>query len=126
MTRLASKLALAAVLAAALPAAAGARPCDDPRRDDPRYPEQALPAPYYPPAAPPPMPAGWGRNGWRERDRALREIDRELYVLEARRAAFYQRRGWHERKVRRFERWYASERAELERRRDELQHYAWR
>jgi hypothetical protein len=119
MTRLASKLALAAVLTATLPAAALAQPCDDDRRS----PVQALPVAHRPPA-PPPMPAGWEREGWRERE--LREIRSDLRALEAKRAAFHQRWGWHARKVARFERSYALERAELERRREALMYYAWR
>mgnify|MGYP003474020974 CR=1 FL=1 len=119
MTRLASKIALAATLAALIPAVAAA----DPRDHDRRRPDVTVPAPYHSPAPPTPAPL-WQREGRRAHE--LRELRRELRELEARRAAFHARWGWHGRKVQKFERWYAYERAELDRRWHELQYYAWR
>jgi hypothetical protein len=137
MTSFARKLALAAVLVAALPAAARARPCDD---------ERPAPAVAYP-AAPPAWRDGdrdgehdgWGdrwregdRDGWRDRwragwrERQLWELRGEFRALEDQRAAFYARWGWNGRKVARFERWYGERRAELQYRWDALQQYAWR
>ncbi|WP_242346121.1 hypothetical protein [Anaeromyxobacter terrae] len=116
------KLALAVALAAALPSAALAKPCDDDRFPPPR-----------------PAPADWGRDGgpdwgrdgrdWRHespREREAREIRRELRELEDTRADFYARFGGRPGKVRRFERWYAERRAELDARWDALRTYAWR
>jgi hypothetical protein len=56
----------------------------------------------------------------------LRQLREELLALDAERDRFYAS-GWHRpREVRRFERWYTFRRAELERRWDALQAYAWR
>jgi hypothetical protein len=125
MTSFARKLALVAVLAAALPAAARAQPCDDHR---------PVAVPAYPP---PPAPAAWrdgdrDREGWRDhrraewRERELRELRAEFRALEDERASFHARFGWNGRRVARFERSYAERRAELQRRWDALQQYAWR
>jgi hypothetical protein len=122
MTSFVRKLALAAVLVAALPAAARARPCEDERRPV---------AVAYP--APPPSTwregerEGWrdhGRAEWRERER--QELRGEFRALEDQRTDFYARWGWNGRKVARFERWYGERRAELQRRWDALEQYAWR
>lgn len=70
--------------------------------------------------------------GWRYAE--WRELRRDFWELERARDQFYAS-GWHHpRETRRFERWYASRRAELERRRDVLATryqpwgggYAWR
>jgi hypothetical protein len=113
------KLALAVALAAALPSAALAKPCDEDRLPLPR-----------------PAPADWGRDVRHDqgrdsryespREREAREIRRELRELEDTRADFYARYAGRPGKVRRFERWYAARRAELEARRDALRAYAWR
>lgn len=128
MTSFARKLALAAVLVSALPAAARAHPYDGDRRP--------VAVPAYP-AAPP--PAAWRdgdrdreRDGWRDprraewRERELQELRGELRALEDQRADFHARWGWNGRKVARFERWYGERRAELQRRWEALQQYAWR
>lgn len=116
-----TKLVLAAVLASSLPAAAAARDCEHDRDDHrtPIYVPSTTPAP--PPA---PAPRHWRDGSWRERE--LREVRAQLNALEQRRAEFHARNGWRPGKVRRFERWYAARRAELERRWYELQAVAWR
>jgi hypothetical protein len=64
------------------------------------------------------------REHWRARE--IREVHAALRALELERHRFHHS-GWHRpREVRRFERWYAYRRAELERRRESLQAYAWR
>lgn len=102
------KLALAVALAAALPSAALAKPCEMEHSS----------------SVPRPAPAGWHRDS--ARDRELNEIRRELRALEDQRADFYARYAGRPGKVRKFERWYAERRAELEARRDSLRYYAWR
>ena len=99
------KLALAAALAVAVPSAGLAMPCESER----------VPAP------PRPAPAGWHHVS--ERERELREIRRELRALEDERADFYARYAGRPGKIRKFERWYAARRAELETRRDALRYY---
>lgn len=109
MTNLASKLALAAALAAAVPALAQARPCDDDRPAAPDVRVQYGPADAH--------ARGWrpddrrdDRRGWRHEQR--QRIQVELARLDQRRADFHA--TWHRRgEVRRFERWYAQERTEL-------------
>ena len=96
------KLALAVALAAAVPSAALAMPCEA---------ERSYPVP------PRPVPAGWQHESARER---------ELRALEDTRADFHARYAGRPGKVRKFERWYAERRAELEARRDALRYYAWR
>jgi hypothetical protein len=103
------KLALAVALAAAIPSAALAKPCDS---------ERAYPAP------PRPAPAGWHYASPRERE--VRELRRELRELEATREDFHARYAGRPGKIRKFERWYAERRAELVERLDELRYYAWR
>jgi hypothetical protein len=103
------KLALAVALAAAVPSAALAMPCEA---------ERSYPVP------PRPVPAGWQHESARERE--LREVRRELRALEDTRADFHARYAGRPGKVRKFERWYAERRAELEARRDALRYYAWR
>jgi len=98
------KLALAVALAAAVPSAALAKPCEVERS--------------Y--SVPRPAPAGWHHESARERE--LREIRRELRTLEDKRTDFYARYAGRPGKVRKFERWYAERRAELEARRDALSH----
>jgi hypothetical protein len=99
------KLALAVALAAAIPSAALAKPCEMDRSHS---------------APPRPAPAGWQHQSARERE--LSEIRRELRALEDTRADFYARYAGRPGKVRKFERWYAERRAELEARRDALRH----
>lgn len=123
MKKIVSKLALAAALAAAVPAAARAEPCDD---HDRRAPAPAV----YVPAQTVYTPAGQWRghdrprhDGWRAQEQARLRI--EFARLDEARDRFYavhHRRG----EVRRFERWYGERRAELERRWSEVSYYAWR
>jgi hypothetical protein len=126
MTSLLPKLALAAALTAAIPVGR-AHACDD-RRDT---------ASFAVPAHLPPADAGWrgdrdgrdgawrdGRGGWRARE--LQAVRAELRDLDAARARFHAEGPRSRREVARFERWYGERRAELERRRDRLQSYAWR
>jgi hypothetical protein len=118
MTSLLPKLALAAALTAAIPGAR-AHACDD-RSETASF---AVPA-YLPPAD-----AGWrgdrdGRGGWRARE--LHAVRAELRDLDAARARFYAEGPRSRREMARFERWFDERRAELERRRDRLQSYAWR
>ena len=96
-------------LAAALPSAALAKPCET---------ERSYPVP------PRPAPAGWHHESARERE--LIEIRRELRALEDERADFYARYAGRPGKIRKFERSYVSRRAQLEARRDALRYYAWR
>jgi hypothetical protein len=111
-----SKLVLAAVVAASLPAAAAARDCD--HGDDHRPVAWAPPA-AYPPPPPPPARYGWREARWRERQlAALRD---EFRALDDERARFYAMPGMRRGQVRRFERSYAERRAELERRWHALQ-----
>lgn len=122
MTSRATKLAVAAVLAASLPAAAAARDCDPAHHAPPAY---GAPAAYpaYP-GAPGPAPRHWREGSWRQRE--LARVRAEIGALEQRRAEVHARFGWDHRRVRRFERWYAVRRAELDRRWYELQAVAWR
>jgi hypothetical protein len=129
MTSRISKLAVAAVLAASVPAAALAHDCDGdhdgarppvawaPAAPQPVY----APAPAYPIAAPSPY---WREGGWRER--RIHELRAELRALDARRADEYARLGANPWRLHRFDRWYAFRRAELERRLSELAYVAWR
>jgi hypothetical protein len=132
MTKHLAKLALAAALAAALPAAA--------RGDDHRHGASCGhvrdAAGNWVAVQVQPFPAGWddrdgrfddhdgrldrhdGRDGWRWRE--LREVRRELRELDAKRDAYHHRWAYHPRKLARFDRWYFSERDRLERRRAEL------
>lgn len=117
-----SKLVLAAVLASSVPAAASARDCDhdgDDRGSPPVY-----APPYGPPAYAPPAPRVWREARWRERE--LAQLRAEFRALEDERARFYARNGHRPGKIRKFERWYASRRAELESRWQAAQAYAWR
>ncbi|GAO04524.1 hypothetical protein [Anaeromyxobacter sp. PSR-1] len=130
MKNVARKLALAAALTAAVPAAAHAKPCDH------DAPVVAYPAPA-PVPAPLPAPAGWRddrwddrgprrHEGWRARERAA--LRAEYARLDAARDQFYARWNGYPPpgKARKFERWYAHERGELDRRWDALEGYAWR
>jgi hypothetical protein len=127
MTNPISKLVLAAVLASSVPVAASAndRDCDHDRDRTPvAYP--AAPPAAYPayPEAPRPAPRQWREARWRERE--LAEVSAQLRALDAERDRFYAENGWRPGRVRRYERWYAVRRAELERRWYELQTVAWR
>jgi hypothetical protein len=134
MTTRLSKLVLAAVLASSVPAAASSGERDHDRAGCPpgvrppvAHPVAPPPAPYaaYPaPPAPRPAPRAWPDARWRERE--LLEVRAELRALDAERARFHAEYGHRPGKVRRFERWYAARRAELERRWHELQWVAWR
>ncbi len=117
MTPRISKLILAAVLAASLPAAARASDgCDHPRG------QHASPVPHRPEHG----ARRWSEAQWRERQ--LQRVRAELRALEAERAEFHARYAGRPGKLRRYDRVYAERRTELERRRAELQHryYAWR
>lgn len=112
----ASKLAVAAALAASLPALAAARDCDHPPVPAPAPAAWVMPA--VRPVRPPPPPA------WRERERAA--LRAEFRALDAERARFYAQPGVRRGQARRFERYYAARRAELERRWEALQYVAMR
>ncbi len=132
MTSRISKLVLAAALASSLPAAAAARDCDGDRVPAiqvpawPVYPAQpAYAQPDYGPAyGTYPSNRHWRDHGWRERE--LEHLRAEFRELDETRAAFYARPRWNPWRARRFERWYAERRAELELRWNELQAVAWR
>ena len=100
------KLALAVALAAAIPSAALAQAL----RDGP-----------LPPRAAAPRPGGLAARSRRASASCARSA-RELRALEDTRADFYARYAGRPGKVRKFERWYAERRAELEARRDALRH----
>ncbi|BDG03986.1 hypothetical protein [Anaeromyxobacter oryzae] len=124
-------LVVTAAVAAAVPTAVFARPCDEDRA-------AAVPAPVeYAQYG-----GAWqGREGWRDRDdrwrhernerrEAWREQERarirgEYARLDQARADFYaapwRRNPW---RAERFERWYASQRAELDRQWNALSWYA--
>ena len=132
MTNRLQKLALAAVLLSSIPLAASARDCDHDRDGVPPAAWEGPIGPAYP--APPvaaypanprsPAPREWREARWRERERA--EVAAQLRALDAERDRFYAENGWRRGRVRRFERYYAVRRAELERRWYELQPVAWR
>ncbi len=50
----------------------------------------------------------------------------QLRALDAERDRFYAENAWRPGRLRRYERWYAVRRGELERRLEELQPVAWR
>ncbi len=104
-----SKLALAAVLAASLPAAAAARDCDHDA-----YPPAGWAPPAAYPVAPQPAARPWREARWRERQLAALRAERR--ALEEERADFYARAGVRRGQARRFERYYAERLADLERR----------
>ncbi|HET8540732.1 MAG TPA: hypothetical protein VFL83_12755 [Anaeromyxobacter sp.] len=125
------KLVLAAALLASIPLAASADgACDHgappsawpPAATYPGHPAPPAAYPVYDPA--PPAPRRWAEWRWRERE--LAEVSAQLRALDARRDRFYAENAWRPGRVRRFERWYAARRAELERRWWELQTVAWR
>lgn len=141
MKRLVSKLAVTAFLASSLPALAAAR---DREHDRDRYtrPAPAWPAPHAPAARPAPLGPFHGDHDWREanwrerearwreaswREREVARLRAEFRELDLRRAEFHARGPRGRGQVRRFERWYAARRAELELRWDELHRgaYAW-
>jgi hypothetical protein len=111
-----SKLVLAAVVAASLPAAAAARDCD---RGEDHVPAAWAPPAAYPPPPPQPAPRTWREARWRERQ--LAALRAEFRALEDERARFYALPGVRRGQARRFERSYAERRAELERRWNALQ-----
>lgn len=135
-----TRLALVVALAVPFLAPAVARADDDCDEHEHRrppalaYPAPAYPAPAYPTPAsagydsgygPAPVNAyggGWRHDGWRQREAA--RIRFELTRLERTRDDFYASGEWRPGKVRKFERWYATRRAELERRLGELRWYA--
>jgi hypothetical protein len=137
MKPVARSLAIAAVLAAAAPAAA--HPGDEDRPAPPPS-SYEMPASGYGAPIAYPSDGGWrdrdgsgdrdgwsgrgDRDGWRRqygwRARELERIRADIASLDAQRAAFYQRYAYRPGKLRRFDRWYFAERAALERRRNEL------
>jgi hypothetical protein len=138
MTSRLSKLAVAAALAAALPALAAAHDCDDaPARDGrpvvvtpvytPAPPAYAPPA-YAPPAYPPYRGEGWEhrRHELRWRDRELAGIRADLARLDAERADFHAQFAYLPGMLRRYDRRYFERRMQLERREHELAWMAWR
>jgi hypothetical protein len=129
MTSRTSKLvALAAVLAASVPAAALAHDrdgdCDGARPPVAYLPPAAQPVYAPAPAYPVNAPAPYYRDGWRAR--RIHELREELRALDARRAEVYARSGGNPWRMRRFDSWYAVRRADLERRLSELAYVAWR
>ena len=118
MTPRISKLVLAAVLASTFPAAAAARDCVHDVGVDRHERSSAVPAHGPAPAA------RWREAAWR--DRELREIRAELQSLDAQRTDYHARYYRNPGKLRRYDRWYADRRAELERRWHELERFAMR
>jgi hypothetical protein len=116
MTRLVRTVAAAALALTAL-AAAPARACDDHREHRHATP----PAAYVPPPVRAPVPV---RISWREA--ALRDLRRDYRELEHKRGRFYATWNGSPGKQRKFERWYAQERWELDRRSARLNAIAWR
>jgi hypothetical protein len=116
MTPCISKLVLAAVLASTLPAAAIANDCGHDVRVDRHERSSAVPA-----HGPAPR---WREAAWR--DRELRELRAELQSLDAQRTYYHARYFRNPGKLRRYDRWYADRRAELERRWHELERFAMR
>jgi hypothetical protein len=115
----ASKLFLAAVALAALPAAALAGDCDH----DVRRPASWTQPPPRP-APPAPARAAWHDARWREHELTL--LRAEFRALDDERARFLARHHRHPGKVRKFEREHAARRAELESRWYALQPVAYR
>ena len=132
MTKPLSKLVLAAVLLSSIPLAASAdgRDHDGARSGGsssyPTYPGAPQEPGAYPAYPEPPRPAPWTWREHRWRERELAEVSAQLRALDAQRDRFYAENRWHPRRARRFERWYAVRRAELERRWYDLQTVAWR
>jgi poly(3-hydroxybutyrate) depolymerase len=116
----ASKLIVAAALAASLPAAAAARDCD---HGVPAPEAWGQPTAYYP-VRPAPAPYRWREARWRERE--LFSLRAEFRALDDERARFYAQPGVRRGQARRFERYYAERRADLERRWNDLQYVAMR
>lgn len=125
MKKLVSKLALAAALASAVPTLAHA--CDDDRRPAPPFASGVTLSDRDGPYAP-----GWRdrrgerfehrrQEGWRFRQ--MIEVREERARLERARDQFYA--APHRRhEIRQFEAWYATRRADLDRRMDALRMYA--
>jgi hypothetical protein len=134
MTNLASKLALAAALAAAVPAVTLA--CDDDRGAPVAvYPAQLpAPAPVYTPAyapgpgyqyeAAPAYGPAYRHDGWRWRAQERARLRAEYARLDRIRDDFYARPGLRRGQARRFEAWYADRRAELDQQWGALSGYA--
>lgn len=132
MNRL-SQLVVAAALVASVPVAASADDCE---HDHDRAPAGAWSSPAQYPAYPQtgayasqpepsrPAPRQWREYRWRERE--LAEVNAQLHALDAERARFHAENRWRPGPTRKFERYYAARRAELERRWYELQTVAWR
>lgn len=123
MTNLLSKLAIAATLTAAVPAVALASGCEH----DHRAPVAVYPVPAAPPVVYGGVEVRFGGQrqrhlSWREQERA--RLRHEYARLDDARADFYARPGVRRGQVRRFERWYAAERAELDRQWEALSWYA--
>ena len=136
MTNLASKLALAAALAAAVPVAALADGCDHDRGTTVSvYPAPPpAPAPVYTPAyapgpgyqyeAAPVYGPAYRHDGWRARAQERARLRAEYARLERIRDDFYARPGVRRGQARRFEAWYADRRAELDQQWGALSGYA--
>jgi hypothetical protein len=124
MTNPLSKSFLAAVLLSSIPLAAFAdgRGCDHDRDATAAWPAAAS-YPGAPGAYPPPPPAS---REWRWRAHERAEVRAELRALDADRARFHAENAWRPGRIRKYERWYAVRRAELERRLYDLQPVAWR
>lgn len=135
MTTLFSKLSLAAALFALVPAAALAHDCDEDRGTTvavypapppaPAYDPGYAPGPAYQYDAAPDYGPGYRHDGWRWRATQERARLRAEYArLDQIRDDFYARPGMRRGQARRFEYWYATRRAELDRRWSALSWYA--
>lgn len=134
MTTLFSKLSLAAALVALVPAAALAHDCDEDRGTAVAVYPAPPPAPAYDPAyvpgparqydAAPAYGPGYRHDGWRWRAQERARLRAEYARLDRIRDDFYARPGLRRGQAWRFERWYASRRAELDQRWSELSWYA--
>jgi hypothetical protein len=112
MKRLVRILAVAAVLATAVPAAA--RGCDDYHRA--QVPAQTIPYERW--------EVRWDQRAG-ARFHELRELRQAYRALDAERAAYYARWSGRPGKLRKFDRYYASERARLDQRWEHVTAFAY-